>query len=293
MFIGNAKAVKLLEKSIENGKISQAYLFSGPESVGKFTLAKLFAAGIIKGNSLSSEIGLDNPKNLPDLIVLEPEIEEKRGITREKDIKVEHIREVQKNLSLFPYSGKYRILVVNNAHKMTISAQNSLLKILEEPNETSIIILISHNDSKIISTIKSRCQKIKFSLVNAEEIGRISSNDIASFSMGRPGIASEMMMDKKLLEERKKYLEELKELPNFGINEKLKWAEKLATNTTEAIKKFEFWIWVIRFRSLETGEIENFKTIEKIEKSLETIKNTNANVRLVIENLLLEIYPVK
>ena len=272
----------------EGNKISQAYLFSGPESVGKFILAKIFAKGVIKGNGLNFN---SDEKMLADMIILEPEVEEKKGIIKEKEIKVEHIRNIQKNLSLFPYDGKYKVLIINNAHKMSISAQNALLKILEEPNETSIIILATHNDSKIVSTIKSRCQRINFSLVDVEEIKDISNSDVANFSMGRPGKALKMIENKEELDDAKKEYEYIIRFSDVGINERLKLAEKMSSDSMKLIKKLEFWMWIIRLEALENGNkgFFGFKTIEKIEKSLETIKNTNANARLVIENLFLEI----
>lgn len=289
MFIGNQKLVQFLSKAIENNKLSQTYLFSGPENAGKFTLAKIFARSVIKGSKF--DFG-ENDKMLADMIILEPEIEEKKGVIKEKEIKVEQVRNIQKDLSLFPYDGKYKVLIINNAHKMSISAQNALLKILEEPNATSIIILVTHNDSKIISTIKSRCQKINFSLVDVKEIKEISSNDIANFSMGRPGMAMKMIENTEELDIARKEFEYVMKFSDIGMNERLKLAEKMSSDGVKSIKRLEFWMWIIRLEVLKdrkNGGFFSFETIEKIEKSLEMIKNTNANVRLVIENLFLEI----
>ena len=302
-FIGNAKAVKLLEKSIENGKISQAYLFSGPESVGKFTLAKLFASFLIFGKNnidLDVPIGGENKEfegssKFFDLIVIEPEVEEKKGIKKEKDIKIEKIREAQRDLVTFPYNKKKKVLIINNAHRLTVSAQNALLKSLEEPNETSVIILITHNDSVIISTIKSRCQKINFFLSGIEEMEKIlrdeKNKEIIEFSMGRPGLALRMKGNKEEFNARKKDFKELSEFSSLGINERFGLAEKMAANPAEIFKKLEFWMWIIRLESRKKGLNDgffSFKTIEKIDKALKTIKNTNANARLAIENLFLE-----
>lgn len=302
-FIGNAKAVKLLEKSIENGKISQAYLFSGPESVGKFTLAKLFASFLIFGKNnidLDVPIGGGNKEfegssKFFDLIVIEPEVEEKKGIKKEKDIKIEKIREAQRDLVMFPYNKKKKVLIINNAHRLTVSAQNALLKSLEEPNETSVIILITHNDSVIIPTIKSRCQKINFFLSGIEEMEEIlrdeKNKEIIEFSMGRPGLALRMKENKEEFNAKKKDFKELSEFSSLGINERFGLAEKMAANPAEIFKKLEFWMWIIRLESRKKGLSDgffSFKTIEKIDKALKTIKNTNANVRLAIENLFLE-----
>ncbi|MFH0969050.1 MAG: AAA family ATPase [Patescibacteria group bacterium] len=293
MFIGNQKIVQFLSKVAGSNKIAQAYLFSGPERVGKFTLAKIFAKSLIQRKP--SKLENDN-KNIPDLIIIEPEVEEKKGVIKEKDIKIEKIREIQKDLALFPYSGKFKVLIINNAHRMTVSAQNALLKILEEPNETSVIILITHEESKILPTIKSRCQKLSFSLASAEEIVNIVSDSkeakkLAVFSMGRPGLALEIKENKDIFDLRNEHLNCLNRFHSMGINERFNLSEKLSSNISELINFLEFWVWIIRIEALKRGERKffNFQTIEKIGKSLEIIKNTNANVRLVIENLFLEI----
>lgn len=304
VFIGNAKAVKLLEKSIENGKISQAYLFSGPENVGKFTLAKLFASFLIFGKNnidlswpmIGKDKESENSNEFFDLIIVEPEIEEKKGIKKEKDIKIEKIREAQNDLIMFPYNKKKKVMIINNAHRMTVSAQNALLKSLEEPNKTSVIILVTHNDPAIISTIKSRCQKVNFFLADIEEMGKMlkdeKNKEIIEFSMGRPGLALKMKENKEEFNTRKKDFKELSEFSSLGINARFGLAEKMAANLTETFKKLEFWMWIIRLESRKKGLSDgffNFKTIEKIDKALKTIENTNANARLAIENLFLEI----
>ncbi len=303
-FIGNVKAVRLLEKSIESSKLSQAYLFSGPESVGKFTLAKLFASFLIFGkNNIDLDMSMiggdkefENNNEFFDLIIVEPEVEEKRGIKKEKDIKIEKIREAQNDLIMFPYNKKKKVLIINNAHRMTISAQNALLKSLEEPNKTSVIILVTHNDPAIIPTIKSRCQKINFFLADIEEMEKMledeKNKEIIEFSMGRPGLALKMKENKEEFNARKKDFEELSEFSSLGINERFSLAEKMSANPTETFGKLEFWMWIIRLESRKRGLSNgffSFKTIEKIDNALKTMKNTNVNTRLAIENLFLEI----
>ncbi len=299
MIVGHSKIIELLERIIGKNNISHAYLFSGPESVGKFTLAKIFARNIISGTKLpllpsgkSADVGNDNL--IPDLVILEPEVEEKRGITKERDIKIEKVREIQKNLSLFPYKGKYKVLIVNNAHKMTEESQNALLKTLEEPNATSIIILVAHEEGKILPTVKSRCQKIKFNLVSDDEIKKNLSSaapatleQLISLSLGRPGLAVRMIKDKEEFNLRRDALEKLKSLPKAGINQRLKIAEELSKNISETVKKMELWIWALHAPALKDTRL--FKIIGKMDESLNEIKNTNANAKLVLENLLLNL----
>lgn len=288
MIVGHQKIIKLLDKSLKSGRIAQAYLFAGPESVGKFTLAKDISAKIIGGEDYSL-----------DLIILEPEIEtSKKGIAKEKEIKIEKIKEAQKELSLFPYKGKYKVLIINNAHKMTESAQNALLKILEEPNKTSVIILVTHEEDKIISTIRSRCQKIQFNLVSPEVIKEkllsgSGGEEITIFSMGRPGRAVRMKEKDEEAESLKNIRESFKSLPSLGINERLRLAEVLSQNIPETAKRLEFLIWTMHEEAMKCAEspetIKNLKTAQILGDTLEQIKNASANSRLILENLLLNL----
>lgn len=295
LFLGNQKAVNLLNRILEKGSFSQAYIFHGPENVGKFTLAKMFAKSLIlEKNSLSETGG----KTLLDLICVSPRTEEKKGIIKEKEISVEQIREAQEALALFPVSGKFKVLIIENASRMSASSQNALLKSLEEPNPTSTIILVAHEFSKILPTIKSRCQKINFFLAKLGEIEKHSSKsgagnpeEIALFSLGRPGLAFDIIGKKEDMEEKRENIKQFRNIFKMNISEKFSIAEEMSKNVPQALKKMELWIWIIH-QSLareKYSKIDNFRIIERIKKSAETLKNTNANAKLVLENLFLDL----
>lgn len=288
--------------------MSQAYLFHGPEHVGKFTLAKIFAEAIISGKDIKShntsilrsiEVNDDGTGslNLPDLIIVQPEKEEKKGITKIKDIKIEQIREAQRQLATFPYSGKFKVLIIDDAEMMTLSAQNSLLKTLEEPNSTSVIILIAHEMKNIISTIISRCQKSSFFLVDLDEIAQIypaekntTTGEYGELSLGRPGIAEKIYHGEKDAEELDK-IREMRKIQGMTINEKLNFAEAVSKNPDLTKKVLEAWIWQLRNETKNNQDTisQNFGLIEKIEQALTQLSETNANPRLAVEALLISI----
>lgn len=145
-FLGNKEAKSELERNIESGDINHAYLFVGSEGVGKFTLAKAFAKRIVGDNS-------------PDLHIL-----------RGKSIKKEQIEELIGEAQKKPFSGKYKVFIIDGFENVSISGQNALLKTLEEPAEYLKIILITQSLSKILPTISSRSRIIKFKDVANEEI---------------------------------------------------------------------------------------------------------------------------
>ncbi|MEG0478666.1 DNA polymerase III subunit [Peptostreptococcus sp.] len=193
--LGQDSVKKRLNRAIESNKITNAYIFSGPEGVGKKMIAKDFA---------SSLIGID-ANNSPDYTL----IDAKKG---ENSIKIDQIRKLNTSMGLKPYSD-YKIYIINNAEKMTVQAQNALLKTLEEPSSYGIIILISKNEQALLQTIRSRCTEVKFSPLNRNDIKKILINEgieeetaiIASiFSRGSAAMALDMSSNQDLNDLRDK-----------------------------------------------------------------------------------------
>lgn len=292
-FIGNQKVTNLLRKSLEHGNTNHAYLFSGPERVGKFTLAKMFAESLIAGKSLSLETDMSDKNAMLDLLIVLPEISKKNNVVKQRDISVEAIREAKKSLSLFPYRGKFKVLVVDDAHKMNAASQNALLKILEEPNPTSIIILVAHEVGKILPTIKSRVQTINFALVGDDDMESFFEGEIVSFSAGRPGLARLLEKNENELAMRREAREQMGKLASGSLSEKLEMAEDLSKDIVRTIEKLNTWIWEMRRKVSEGTDAadrkEAYFKIEKIVKAMDVLKSTNASSRVVLEALFLDL----
>lgn len=309
--IGHKKILDLLNKSIVRGTIVHAYLFSGPEHVGKFTVALDFAERLAGGNAeihphtkgyedkysyLKTEhfgVGVN-----PDLIIIKPEVDEKRGIIKKTDIKIEQIRDLAHKLSLMPASGKYKVAIIDDADRLNKAAQNALLKTLEEPSDKIVLILISRDDKKMLPTILSRCQRVKFGPVSREELeknipaGEKNKEAVIFWSLGRPGLMLNLARDSREIDFRENAAAELKILLNYSLAEKLAIAETLGKDTREAVRKLNLWVVILRENLLGRGvfgqsQKKCFGIIENIEKSLELIKETNSNTRLILENLFL------
>ncbi len=157
---GQHKTKKILQDSIKNQRISHAYLFTGNNGLGKLEMAREFARAILCNKNVVNACGecLSCKKiehyNHPDFKITEVLKDHKR-------ILIDQIREMQKEISYKPYESDYKIYIINQAAKMTIQAQNSLLKTLEEPPKYAIIILINESKNELIPTIVSRCQEVK------------------------------------------------------------------------------------------------------------------------------------
>lgn len=141
--IGQEFAKKYLTNSMRKNKINHAYMFEGIEGIGK----KKFTGELSK-ILLNSE----NVDSSPDYINIYPD---------GSSIKIAQIRKLQTDIIIKPHKD-YKIYIINDAEKMTIEAQNALLKTLEEPPGYAIMILITSNKEALLDTIKSRCEIIKF-----------------------------------------------------------------------------------------------------------------------------------
>jgi len=292
--IGHKKQLAILDRGIEKNKVSQVYLFFGPENVGKFTIALDFAKKLT-----------DNKKALnPDLYILKPEINPARNATHSVvgggkkigDIKIKQIKELQHWLSLSSSRDDLKVAIIDDAQKLNKTSQNALLKTLEDARKNTVVILVSQDEEKILPTIISRSHKLKFGLVSNQDLrGSVQNEinkDIIFWSMGKPGIFRELSQSSEGLEFRRKVLAEFSSIFSQNVSEKMVLAEKMAENLEISIKKLNLWLVIIRESILNNNFNKNFtnqkiELMDRIEKSLNLLSSTNANARLTIENLLI------
>lgn len=186
--LGHEKQIAYLQSILDSGHCGQAYCFTGTKGLGKATIAKEFSASLL---------GLEPAKLHTSANVTI--VGEGMNKQDESSISVEEIRALKSTLSLSTLGGGRKIAIIDNADAMTKSAQNALLKTLEEPSKDTVIILIAHNSQNLLETIRSRVATISFHSLPIAEIAnelkdRLKlSQDRADFlaqvSMGRPGIA--------------------------------------------------------------------------------------------------------
>ncbi len=167
---GQDRAISFLNSSIENGRISHAYIFYGPCGVGKKLAAVNFAKAVnCRGDSVAKpcdaclQCKKADSSNHPDISLLKPE---KEG----GSIAVSDVRALIKDASLKPYEAKKKFYIIDEADGMKEEAANALLKTLEEPPSDSVFILIAESLRKLPATIVSRSQAVKFFPLRADEV---------------------------------------------------------------------------------------------------------------------------
>lgn len=205
--LGHEAVEAALLPQIEQNRVPHALIFAGPEGIGKatfaFRLARfMFSRGIpdadagagLFGESLapppvtSLSIPTDHPDfrkvasgGHPDLLTVERQYDEKRGRYK-GSLDVEQVRRIPPFMRMTAGQGGWRIVIVDDADTMTRSAQNAILKILEEPPAHALLILVAHRPGLMLPTIRSRSRLITFEILDRDNFARILRQDHPALS---------------------------------------------------------------------------------------------------------------
>ena len=320
--IGHDWATEVLASSIEHGRVGHAYLITGPEHVGKTTLARLFAMALSCSSTDSRPCGVCRACQLikadrhPDIQLVLPEYNA-RGIAT---LKIDVIRELQNRLQLGCYEARYKIAILKQFDAATIGAANAFLKTLEEPPAHVILILTATDADGLLDTIKSRCRVIsirpiptpliKESLQTRWHLPSDEATLLAHLANGRLGWAVKASQESALLTTRIHQLELLETIVTETRIGRFKLADKLTQHPEQLPAYLHNWLtwWRDLILLAHEDSEETITNIDKLpqlrqhrqswdkELILRCLKQTqtalwqlerNANAKLVIENLFL------
>lgn len=285
--IGNKTQRDNLKKIIQTRNIGHAYMFVGPDGIGKSLIAREFAKAILCKNPTDSYCGececCNIFENSPDFIFISD---------AEDAIKVGEIRSLSENIVLKPVKSNRRVFIINNADKMNESAQNALLKILEEPPAYATIILILSNKEKILRTIKSRCLEINFSKLSIGEIKQYYEGQDISESLFKYARGSIGKLEKI---KNSKYIEnviELEKALNYqDLLEMNRALTKIKENKTikEEIQDILELLIVKLNSELKENYTKKIAQIEIIEECRKNLKR-NANFDITLDYMMVKLW---
>ena len=299
--IGHKKIISHFEEAIKTGKVSHAYLLSGEDGSGKMMIAKAVAKALLcehkDGCGECAACKQVDSLNHPDVIY----------ITHEKyEIRVDDIRKgINETIDIKPYSGDYKIYIIDDADRMNAGAQNALLKTLEEPPAYAVILLLTNNKDRLLDTILSRCVSMTLGSVRESEIEDYlkantgaSHADIAfaaAFSLGNIGRALHVLDTeefKDMLNDTMNVITHMKRMEIYDFLDIIMvwYRDMLILKTTGSLNQLVF---KDKYRQLKDQEIYiSFEGISHILDEVEKARRrliANVNFEVAIEMLLVTI----
>lgn len=316
--IGHDWALDLLLSGLARGRVPHAILVVGPPNIGKTAVAFTFAQALNCAGGSPAPCGqcVSCRKvasgNHPDVRILDAP-----GQT----LKISEVRDLQRELSLSPHEGRWRVAVLTGFERATLEAANALLKTLEEPPGQVVLVLTASGADVLLPTIVSRCQVLSLrplpkALVREALISQWGAQPtqaelLAHLSDGRLGWAVQALEDEALLARRNEHLENLAALMSKGRVERLAYAADLSRDPSLVREVLALWLgwWrdVLLLASGSQVAITNIDrvaalnqqtrqvTIRQAQRLVAQLRSTitsldqNVNVRLALEVLFLSL----
>lgn len=320
--VGQEQLKEHLENALTTNKVSHAYIINGERSAGKEFIAKTFAMALQCENRQGIEPCQECHScrqalsgNHPDIIF----------ITHEKPntISVDDIRsQINGDVAIKPYSSPRKIYIMNEGEKMTVQAQNALLKTLEEPPEYAVILILTTNANSLLPTILSRCvvlnmkpvrdEQIKRFLMESMEVPSYKADICTAFARGNVGKARMLAKSEEFDKVKDEAITLLKYIGEMEINEivaAIKKINEYKFDVNDYLDILSIWYRdVLMFKATHDAnnlifreEIQyirrvadrsTYEGIEQVIDALEKSKqrlNANVNFDLTMELLLLTI----
>lgn len=248
---GHGAVVAAVKAALIGGMVGHAYMLVGPRGIGKARFALHFAKALLCESAIN-EVPCGNCRscrlvqsgNHPDLHLISPD---------GNSLRIDQIRELQAQIALRPFAGRYKVCIIDDADTMTEQAQNSMLKSLEEPPGSGVFILVAHNPGALLATIHSRCQVLRMQLVPEGEIAALLQRErnlpaseaalLAALSDGRPGYAMSLDLQSAIAQ-RDQAIAWCASLRQDGLKGVIKVAEELekAEDLPASLSALSMWL---------------------------------------------------
>ena len=288
-FVGHSSLIENFKNRCSNGNLSHAQLISGEDGIGKSILAEILGKLILNG---------DLNREYVDIINYKPS---------KASFGVDDVREIIDEVNKKPFEGDKKVIIIHQGNKLTIQAQNALLKTIEEPPTEVYIIILCENLELILDTIKSRCEIYKLTPLTKDELYKYiaikgydyseeEKSSAIAFSEGIPGRIDRYFSDTELQELRDKIVDLLLQLTNNEIEAILEKEEQLVSykqNKEEVINVLSSFIRDIlvnkevynenliinRDKIKEIERLTNEMSFKKLNKMILSLQEARKNIK--------------
>lgn len=249
--VGHEWALDLLARGLRSGRLSHAYLFTGPAQVGKTTVAQAVAQALVCERRREGD-GAPCGTCHACQRVAENRYPDVQSVAAVKNvIQIDQVRALQADAALSPLEGQYKVFIISEIERATLPAANALLKTLEEPPPQVVLLLTSNHRDQVLSTILSRCQVVglrPLPLAQVREalqvrwgVDEARAQLLARLSAGRLGWAVTAHTDPDMWQARTKRLDDLLALTAEGHLGRLAYAEALSRAGNDAAVTLGIW----------------------------------------------------
>lgn len=318
--LGHEWAAQLLQQHMARNAVRHAYLFTGPEGVGRRTLALRFAQALNCPHPPTPGVPCGECSicrqtarmEMTDLSIVQSEADS-------STLKIEQVRELQHTLSLAPYQARYRVAILLRLEEATVAAQNALLKTLEEPPPKVILLLTADAAENLLPTIVSRCEVLRLRPLAINRLAEVlhthwgieanEARKLAYLANGRPGYALRLHQNPQILQQITAWKADVFELLTTSRRVRFAYADKAAKSREAARPVLLAWLslWrdVVLAASNADTPLNNLEfepqiyqlaenigwskaraCVADLERALRQL-DANVNLRLLIENVLL------
>jgi len=241
-------AIGLLRAALRSGRVHHAYLFAGPAGTGRSETAAAFAQALQCERYREDSCGACEPcrKVAADV---HPDVRWVRPLEGRTSIGIDQVREVRRDAAYGPHEGRWKVFVFCPADSMLAEAQNSLLKLLEEPPDRVVFVLVVESPQALLPTVVSRCQMVRFNLVPISQIEHAlrvqfgvepaRARVLAALSAGRAARAAAWSRDPTALQDRDAVVDHLVRAEREGLLAALQACEFLAQDRSRLAERLE------------------------------------------------------
>lgn len=328
--VGHEHALNTLRRTLTAHQVRHAYLFTGPEHIGKTLLAQRFAQTLLCTGGPDARVAPQNPCNacLSCRKVMHGNHPDVHYISRPPDrqfILIEQVRALQSDAARKTLEGRRNIFIIQGMHEMNVQAANCLLKTLEEPEPDVVLLLTAPDPGLLLPTILSRVQQIPMNLLTTTQIKtaleqrwQVEPEEAAltaALAAGRMGWAVQAVEDEDMLAERQAQLETLTKLPAAGRVQRFEVAQRLSADSDKVRGILELWLlwWrdmvlasnncldlivnvdmreLIQKQAAKIGASESQRMVRAILSTMEALQQ-NVNARVALEVLMLDLPAVR
>lgn len=328
--VGHEQSIDLLRRALAGQQVRHAYLFTGPEHIGKALLAQRFAQTLLCTGGPDPQLAPQTPCGvcLSCRKVLHGNHPDVHTLARAADkqfILIEQVRALQSDSARKTLEGRHNVFIIQGMHEMNVQAANSLLKTLEEPEPDVVLLLTAPDPGLLLPTILSRVQQVSMHLLTTGQIkdaleehwgvGSQEASLIAALAAGRMGWAVQAVEDDDVLVERKEQLERLTQLGKASRVQRFEVAQQLSADVGKLGAALELWLlwWrdivlatnksldlivnvdmrdLIVKQAAQVGAVEAERMVRAILRTMEALEQ-NVNARVALEVLMLDLPAVR